>query len=346
LCARIVRAKACTDGGLFANLPAGGFVAGTDVFLSYSRVDRAAAKHIADCFGAEGINVWWDAALQSGQTFDEVIERRLREAKAVVVLWSPRSVASRWVRAEATLADRQNKLVPAIIETCDRPIAFELTHTADLSEWSGDTADTGWRNFVDDVRRLVEREVDATPAAAAAKPTAPASSNLSRFADPPIPRPQRSGPQDDDINFARANRRTAAPPAAPEDAQDEFHCLKLIGGEQGEEMFVLGSTSLKIGRSAPADIVIAHPSISREHCLIGLANDELLVTDLNSTNGTFIDGQRVARAAILPVGAVLKVGQVSLIHETHTRAETAKLDRPANTSAGNGFRPVRVAARP
>jgi hypothetical protein len=320
-------------------------VAGTDVFLSYSRVDRAAAKHIADCFGAEGINVWWDAALQSGQTFDEVIERRLREAKAVVVLWSPRSVASRWVRAEATLADRQNKLVPAIIETCDRPIAFELTHTADLSEWSGDTSDTSWRNFVDDVRRLVDHEAEVAPAAAA-KPSAPASSNLSRFADPPIPRPEHVGPQVDDISFAMANRRGAAPSAVPEDAQDEFHCLKLIGGEQGEELFVLGSTSLKIGRSAPADIVLAHPSISREHCLIGLANDELLVTDLNSTNGTFIDGQRVARAAILPVGAVLKVGQVSLIHETHTRAETAQRDRPANTGGGSGFRPVRVAARP
>lgn len=322
-------------------------MSGTDVFLSYSREDRAAARHIADCFGAEGINVWWDAALQSGQTFDEVIERRLREAKAVVVLWSPRSVASRWVRAEATLADRQNKLVPAIIETCDRPIAFELTHTADLSEWSGDTSDTVWRSFVDDVRRLIEREAEAAPATPAAKPgRAPAVSNLSRFADPPIPRPQRVGPQDDDINFAMANRRGAAPPTAPEDAQDEFHCLKLIDGEQGEELFVLGSASLKIGRSAPADIVLAHPSISREHCLIGLANDELFVTDLNSTNGTFIDGARVGRATILPVGAVLKVGQVTLTHETHTRAETSQLGRPANANRGSGFRPVRLAARP
>lgn len=330
---------------LFANLLAGGFVVGTDVFLSYSRVDRAAAKHIADCFGAEGINVWWDAALQSGQTFDEVIENRLREAKAVVVLWSPRSVASRWVRAEATLADRQNKLVPAIIETCDRPIAFELTHTADLSEWSGDTSDINWRSFVDDVRRLVDHEAaPAVPAPNASRPAAGAG--LSRFADPPIPRPQRTGPQVDDISFAMANRRTASPPAALDDAQDEFHCLKLTGGEQGDELFVLGSASLKIGRSAPADIVLAHPSISREHCLIGLANDELLVTDLNSTNGTFIDGVRVARSTILPVGAELKVGQVALTHEIHTRAETSQPVRPANTSRGSGFRPVRVAARP
>jgi pSer/pThr/pTyr-binding forkhead associated (FHA) protein len=321
-------------------------VVGTDVFLSYSRDDRAAAKHIAHCFGSEGINVWWDAALQSGQTFDEVIETRLREAKAVVVLWSPRSVASRWVRAEATLADRQNKLVPAIIENCDRPIAFELTHTADLTEWSGDASDSRWQDFVDDVRRLVEREVDVAPAVPAAKTSRPpASSNLSRFADPPIPRPQRVGPQADDITFAMGTHSAASAPAVPEDAQEEFHCLRLSGGELGEDMFVLGSASLKIGRSAPADIVLAHPSISREHCLIGLANDELLVTDLNSTNGTFVDGQRVGRATILPVGAVLKVGQLTLTHETHTREETSRSNRPAKTSRGSGFRP-RLAAAP
>ncbi len=32
--------------------------------------------------------MWWDAALRSGETFDEVIEKELRAAKAVVVLWS------------------------------------------------------------------------------------------------------------------------------------------------------------------------------------------------------------------------------------------------------------------
>ena len=81
-------------------------MSGIDIFLSYSREDRAAVRHIAESFEAEGLDVWWDAALKSGQTFDEVIEQRLKEAKAVVVLWSPRSVTSRWVRAEAPLADR------------------------------------------------------------------------------------------------------------------------------------------------------------------------------------------------------------------------------------------------
>ena len=110
----------------------------TDIFLSYARQDRGTARLFADGLVAEGFSVWWDASLRSGETFDEVIERNLRDAKAVVVLWSPASVASRWVRAEATLADRRNKLAPAIIEPCDRPIIFELTHTADLTRWKGD----------------------------------------------------------------------------------------------------------------------------------------------------------------------------------------------------------------
>src|SRR3954453_4706068 len=111
----------------------GGRVSGTDIFLSYARHDRATARTFAQCLAEEGFSVWWDASLHSGETFDEVIEQRLPDPKAVVVLWSPRSVASRWVRPEAPLADRRNNLVPAIIEACDRPIVFELTHPSELS---------------------------------------------------------------------------------------------------------------------------------------------------------------------------------------------------------------------
>ncbi len=71
--------------------------------------------------------------LKTGEAYDQVTEKAPRETKAVVVLWSKRSVESRWVRAEATLADRNKTLVPCMIEPCERPIMFELTQTADLS---------------------------------------------------------------------------------------------------------------------------------------------------------------------------------------------------------------------
>ena len=126
-----------------------------DIFLSYGHDDLQSAKRFAESFEREGLSVWWDSSIRSGEAFDAVIENALREAKAVVVLWSKSSVQSRWVRAEATLADRNRTLVPAMIEPCERPIMFELTHTADLSRWNGDASDRTWQAFLSDVRRLV-----------------------------------------------------------------------------------------------------------------------------------------------------------------------------------------------
>ena len=98
-----------------------------DIFLSYSREDQATARRFAEALQREGFSVWWDQALDAGENFDKVTEQALKEAKAVVVLWSKKSVDSQWVRAEATQADRYGTLVPVTIEPCNRPIMFELT---------------------------------------------------------------------------------------------------------------------------------------------------------------------------------------------------------------------------
>jgi hypothetical protein len=101
----------------------------------YNREDQARAKVFAEAFEAQGFTAWWDVGLKAGEAYDEVTETALRTAKAAVVLWSPRSVVSRWVRAEATLADRNKTLAPCMIEPCERPIMFELTQTAELGHW-------------------------------------------------------------------------------------------------------------------------------------------------------------------------------------------------------------------
>jgi hypothetical protein len=332
----------------------GGRVSGTDLFLSYARADRASARLFAEYLGEEGFSVWWDASLQAGETFDEVIEQRLRDAGAVIVLWSPRSVASRWVRAEATLADRKGKLVPAIIEACDRPIAFELTHTADLCEWTGDTSDIRWRRFVEDLRRMLDSRAGIEPA-----PVQTAARARPAVSEPPAngrghaPQRQPLRPGSDEVILA--GRAAAAPTSveplrrqppreAPADEWTaEVHCLEVEAGELPEELFAVDSSGVKIGRTAPADIVLPHKSVSREHCVLGLANDELLVTDLNSTNGTYIDDARVTRAAILPVGSVLRVGEIALRHSIRSRSEAERLGA---ASGEGGLRPRRVAATP
>ena len=153
-----------------------------DIFLSYSREDQATARRYAQAFEREGFGVWWDVALNPGETFDKVTEQALRDAKAVVVLWSKHSVDSRWVRSEATQADRYGTLVPVTIEACDRPILFELSHTADLSGWNGDAADPRWRTLMEGVRRLVGK--GGAPA-----PLAPTSASCNSPVPSPGPKP-------------------------------------------------------------------------------------------------------------------------------------------------------------
>ena len=145
-----------------------------DIFLSYNREDQATARRYAEAFQAEGFEVWWDTTLRAGEAYDEVTEAALNEAKAVVVLWSPRSVVSRWVRAEATQADRNKTLVPVTIEACKRPIMFELTQTADLAHWQGEPTDKAWLAFLADVKRFVQSAVsDPVPVPPAAATLAP-----------------------------------------------------------------------------------------------------------------------------------------------------------------------------
>jgi adenylate cyclase len=156
----------------------------SDVFISYSHENRSTARLYAQALEGQGLSVWWDDALRSGEAFDEKIEQALRAAKAVVVLWSKHSVASRWVRAEATQADRNRTLVPVMIEPCERPIMFELTHTTDLGHWSGALNDAAWLGFLADVQRCVAARVTpAQPMSAAAPAVAesgPAGSSPAR----------------------------------------------------------------------------------------------------------------------------------------------------------------------
>jgi TolB-like protein len=137
----------------------------SDIFLSYNREDQQAAERFARAFEARGLSVWWDVALRSGEIYDEVTEAALRSAGAVVVLWSKKSVASRWVRSEATLAQRAGTLAPVMIEPCERPVMFELTQTTDLSRWKGDLADPSWLAFLADVERLTgpSEDLKSTP---------------------------------------------------------------------------------------------------------------------------------------------------------------------------------------
>jgi hypothetical protein len=102
---------------------------------------------------------------------------------------------------------------------------------------------------------------------------------------------------------------------------DRLHCLEYRDANDQDHRHIVGPLGLKIGRKPPAEVVLADSMISRSHCLVALKDDELYVSDLGSTNGTFVDGERVDGVTLLPVGATLQVGGVNLKHEWRTRDE-------------------------
>jgi uncharacterized protein (DUF924 family)/TolB-like protein len=105
-----------------------------DVFISYSRKDVARIAPLVAAIEAAGWSVWWDTEIAPGQDFDSLIGAELALAKAVVVVWTPQSVGSRWVRGEARDAADRGLLVPVRFEGASLPIDARALHTIDLDE--------------------------------------------------------------------------------------------------------------------------------------------------------------------------------------------------------------------
>jgi formylglycine-generating enzyme required for sulfatase activity len=108
-----------------------------DVFISYKSERRRAAEHLAVVLEHYGYSVWFDYRLIKGRDFGLQIDRKVREAKALVVLWCTKSVGSRWVAEEADLGHELGILVPVKIESCILPIGFRRLDYVDLSRWDG-----------------------------------------------------------------------------------------------------------------------------------------------------------------------------------------------------------------
>jgi hypothetical protein len=64
-----------------------------------------------------------------------------------------------------------------------------------------------------------------------------------------------------------------------------------------------------LGREGANDFLVPHPSVSRQHCEVWLTPDALLVRDLSSRNGTFIDGARVEEGQVM-TGQTLRLGDI------------------------------------
>ncbi|MGD0262128.1 MAG: FHA domain-containing protein [Verrucomicrobiota bacterium] len=78
-----------------------------------------------------------------------------------------------------------------------------------------------------------------------------------------------------------------------------------------------------IGRVEDNTFQIAEPSVSSHHCEVLLRGSEVVVRDLNSTNGTYINGEKVTEKVMKP-GQILRLGQVELRLDTDAPAAPTK----------------------
>ncbi|KQS17499.1 FHA domain-containing protein [Frigoribacterium sp. Leaf186] len=133
-------------------------------------------------------------------------------------------------------------------------------------------------------QRARKMPADATPGKASSTATAPPA---------PSPRPA-----------------PAAPASAP---QGDGRATRLVitkGAKAGLEM-PLGDGPLTIGRSQESNLVIRDDYTSTHHARLMLWNGRWVVQDLDSTNGTFLAGERVSVPTPVPTGATVTIGQTS-----------------------------------
>ena len=160
-----------------------------DIFISYSRRDRDRVTHIATALEAEGYSVWWDRDLRAGEEFDNVIDKHIKQSKAIVVVWSQTAINSNWVKEEAEDGVEENKLVPVLIDDVTIPRGFRRIQAAELQDANENpTLSKNWPEFLDSVRNLAgdgqgadagAAEIAALKAAPreATAPPAPAAAN-------------------------------------------------------------------------------------------------------------------------------------------------------------------------
>lgn len=113
----------------------------TDVFVSYARQDRDRIAPLVRALEVRGLEVWWDSRIAGGAEFTREIEAQLEAAGAVLVVWSRRSIESRWVADEASAGAEQGKLVPISIDPVAPRIGFRQFQTLEFGAWNQDPAD-------------------------------------------------------------------------------------------------------------------------------------------------------------------------------------------------------------
>jgi hypothetical protein len=92
-----------------------------------------------------------------------------------------------------------------------------------------------------------------------------------------------------------------APPAPPRPPGQgaRSYVLRFISGKyQGGEFPIVPEKQILVGRSSDLDMVLVEDMVSRKHARIAMQSDQIWIEDLGSTNGTFVNGEKIKRARL------------------------------------------------
>ena len=97
--------------------------------------------------------------------------------------------------------------------------------------------------------------------------------------------------------------RTASPeapelPPLPELSRDIRYSLAALVGADAGAVYTLTKPRVYLGRGAGSDVQVRDAEVSRRHAMLEIRGDEATLTDLGSTNGTWVDGERVEHAVL------------------------------------------------
>lgn len=95
-------------------------------------------------------------------------------------------------------------------------------------------------------------------------------------------------------------------------AANKFSLLMQLGPSRGETRDISGE-EFTLGRDPSSDWTIEEVEVSRSHARLLLQNDNYAIEDLGSTNGTFVNGQRIRSLMPLEPGATIRLGENVLL---------------------------------
>jgi pSer/pThr/pTyr-binding forkhead associated (FHA) protein len=116
---------------------------------------------------------------------------------------------------------------------------------------------------------------------------------------------------------ARAPRAAAPPPAPPKRSSARVsrtapHQMVVTAGDLAGTTIELADAQITIGRADDATLVLTDDYASTRHARLFPQDGQWLVEDLGSTNGTYLDRQKVTRPTTVPVGVPIRIGKTVL----------------------------------